>query len=126
VASREAGDMVRESVMNTFYEIVPALLPAWFIAALALFSAFQGLVISFYLMRHHDHLVLHAADVGMLHVFPILIGFHYVLIFIQVDTLRGIAISRLALALFLATDIVIMARYSYSISRRRLMVLDCP
>jgi len=103
--------------MREFYELVPLFLPSWFIAALALLSALQGLAISVYLIRTNDHLVLHAADVGLLHLFPILVAIHYVMISTTNDTIRGVAVSRLSLALFFATDIVIMSRYLFAIRR---------
>ena len=103
--------------MQTFYEAVPIWLPSWFIAALAFLSALQGLAISVYLIRTNDHLVLHAADVGLLHIFPILVGLHYVMIYTTADPVRGVAVSRMALALFFATDIVIMSRYLFAIRR---------
>lgn len=98
--------------------MVPVLLPSWFIALLAFISAVECVWLSVYLIRTHDHLIMRAADLGLIGCFSALVGLHYALIVLSPDYMRSVALSRISWSLFFAADIVIMARYIFAIRTR--------
>lgn len=108
--------------MSEFYQAVPFFLPPWFVALLAGMAAAECIGLSIYLIHARDHLILHAADLGLIGVFSAVVAFHYVLIALSSDFTRGIAISRISWSLFFGANIVIMSRYILAIARRKLVL----
>jgi hypothetical protein len=110
--------------MDEFYKAVPIFLPSWFVALLAFWAGAQCAGLSLYLMRTRDHLILHAADLGMIGCFSALVGVHYLMIYFNPgDIPRGVAISRITWSLFFGANIVIMARYIFAIVHKRPSVI---
>lgn len=110
--------------MTDFWRAVPEILPAWLVMALAFLAAAECVGLSLYLIHTRDHLVLHAADLGLIGAFSAFVGVHYLMIYISSDPVRGVAMSRLAWALFLGADVVIMGRYLFAIGRERFAVRE--
>jgi len=110
--------------MDELYKAVPLFLPSWFVALLAFSAAGECVGLSLYLMRTRDHLILHAADLGLIGCFSALVGMHYLMIYFNPgDIPRGVAISRIAWSLFFGANIVIMARYIFAIAHKRPLVI---
>lgn len=106
--------------MDNFFASVPMFLPSWFIALLALIAAFECIGLSLYLIRTHDHLIMRAADVGIIGCFCAIVGIYYAMVWLQPGNYtRSIAIFRISWALFFAADVVIMTRYIVAILRTR-------
>lgn len=103
--------------VTDFWRAVPEFLPSWLMVALAFLAAAECVGLSLYLMHTRDHLVLHAADLGLMGVFAAFVGVHYLMIYISSDPVRGVAMSRLAWGMFLGADVVIVGRYLFVIGR---------
>jgi len=104
--------------MIKFYEFIPVLIPAWLIALLAITAAAECIGLSLYLIRTQDHLVMRAADLGIVGCFSAFVGLHYALIYFSPYYARGVALSRISWTLFFAANVVIMARYILAIRKR--------
>lgn len=113
--------------MNEYYIMAARLIPAWLLTIMAVVAAIEMLVLSVYLIRSSDHLIMNAADIGLMGAFMAFVAVHYFLIYAAPNYARSVAMSRLAWGMFLFVNVIIMTRYLLVVYRTRLKVsTDAP
>jgi hypothetical protein len=104
------------------WQLVIELIPSWLLMVMAIVGATEALLLCGYLLYHHDHLILRAADLGLLSIGLVGVAVHYGLIVLQPgDVVRGVALSRIMWCLLLGMDIFVLSSYLFPLFFREVL-----